>query len=361
MSPRHGQPMRKRLRKWTEALSRPQIRVGLDIGSSAIKLIELEQRAGGYRLKRFGVRRLESRVAEEESIHSSPRLKASLTELFQECDLLGSPVAISVSGPSVMVKRIRVSGVKADALDEYLTWEGRQYIPYAMNDIYFDYSILPRPRLASEEFELLLVAAKQQVVESRKTMLEEIGVHPVVCDVDGLALMKTIMRTRRASRGRSFAIVNVGASGMNIVVVADEQPLVVRDVILNETSSNLTAVDGAPGEGAASHGSFQARTDSPENFRAMAEVVREITCCVESVLDRYPELDVEKLFLCGGQSNNPRLRSMLHDALGIPTLQFDPFEEIECSGDRRDRLSASAHLGGVAVGLAMHQDNHGEH
>ncbi len=353
--------MRKRLRKWTERFSRPQTRVGLDIGSSTIKLIELEQRAGRYRLKRFGVRRLESRVVGEESIHSSPWLKASLSDLLQECELLGSPVAISVSGPSVMVKRIRVSGVKADALDEYLTWEGHQYIPYAMNDIYFDYWVLPQPRLASKELELLLVAAKQQVIESRKTLLEEIGVHPVVCDVDGLALMKTVMRTRRASRGRSFALANVGAGGMNLIFVADEQPLVVRDVMFEETSSSLTAVDEGAVEGVEASGSLQAGTDSPENPSAMAEVIREIKCCFESVLDRHPELDVEKLFLCGGKSNDPRLRSALHEALGIPALQFNPFEEIECAGDRRDRLSASAHLGGVAVGLALHQDNHGSH
>ncbi len=349
--------MRKQLRKWVEVFSRPQTRVGLDIGSSTIKLIQLEQRAGRYRLKRFGIRRLESAVAEEDAIHHSSRLKTVLSDLLQEYDLLGRSVAISVSGPSVMVKRIRVSGVKADALDEYLTWDGHQHIPYAMNDIYFDYWILPQSRLASEELELLLVAAKQQVVESRKTLLEEIGVHPIVCDVDGLALLKTMMRTRRASRGSSFAIANVGASGMNIVFVADEQPLVVRDIIFENTSSSLTAVNAVAVEGG--DGSFQARTDSPENPSAMVEVVREIRCCFESVRERYPELDVEKLFLCGGQSNDPRLRSVLHDALGIPTLQFNPFEGIECSDDRRDRLSASAHLGGVAVGLAMHQDNDG--
>ena len=353
--------MRKRLRKWAEVFSRPQTRVGLDIGSSTIKLIQLEQRAGRYRLKRFGVRRLESAVVEEDSIHHSSRLKAALSDLLQECDLLGSPVAISVSGPSVMVKRIRVSGVKADALDEYLTWEGHQYIPYAMNDIYFDYWILPQPQPAPEEMDLLLVAAKQQVVESRKTLLEEIGVHPIVCDVDGLALMKTMMRFRQASRGKSFAIVNVGASGMNIVFVADEQPLVVRDVIFAETSSSLTTVDAVAGEGAAGHGSFQAGTDSPENPSAMAAAVREIKRCFESVLERHPELDVEKLFLCGGQSNNPRLQSALHDGLGIPALRFNPFDEIECSADHRDRLLAAAHLGGVAVGLALHQDNHGQH
>ena len=330
--------MTKRLRKLAEVFSRPQTRVGLDIGSSAIKLIQLEHRAGRYRLKRFSVRRLESTGAEKASNRQTSGLKAALGDLLQECGLLGSPVAISVSGPSVMVKRIRVSGVKADALDEYLTWEGHQYIPYAMNDIYFDYWILPQPRPAPEELELLLVAAKRQVVESRKTLLEEIGVHPVVCDVDGLALMKTMMRTRRASRGKSFAVANVGAGGMNVIFVADEQPLVIRDVTFEDASSG-----------------------SPETPSAMAEIVREIKCCFESVLERHPELAVEKLFLCGGQSNDPRLRTELHGALGIPALPFNPFEEIECSADRRDRLRVSAHLGGVAVGLALHQDNHGRH
>ena len=351
--------MTKRLRKWAEVFSRPQTRVGLDIGSSTVKLVQLEQRAGRYRLKRFSVRRLGSTVVEKEPSRQSFELKAVLGNLLQESGLLGSPVAISVSGPSVMVKRICVSGVREDALDEYLTWEGHQYIPYAMNDVYFDYWVLPQPRPAPKELELLLVAAKQQVVESRKTLLKEIGVHPVVCDVDGLALMKTIMRTRRASRGKSFAVANVGAGGMNLIVVADERPLVIRDVTLEETSSSLFSGDALAVEDSTRYGSSLAGTGSPENPSAMAEIVRAIKCCFESVLERYPKLGVEKLFLCGGKSNDPRLQTELRDALGIPTLPLNPFEEIECSSDRRDRLWASAHLGGVAVGLALHQDNHG--
>ncbi|MXX10015.1 MAG: hypothetical protein F4201_09510 [Nitrospira sp. SB0677_bin_15] len=351
--------MTKRLRKWTEVFSRSQTRVGLDIGSSTVKLVQLEQRAGRYRLKRFSVRRLGSTFVEEGASRQYSGLKTALSNLLQGCGLLGSPVAISVSGPSVMVKRIRVSGVQTDALDEYLTWEGHQYIPYAMNDIYFDYWILPQPRSVSKELELLLVAAKQQVVESRKTLLEEIGVHPVVCDVDGLALMKTIMQTRRAFRGKSFAVANVGAGGMNLIFVHDEQPLVIRDVTFEETSSSLTDGDAVVVEGPIRHSSSLAGTGYPENPSAMAEIVRETKCCFESVLERYPELDVEKLFLCGGQSHDPRLRTELHDALGIPALPFNPFEEIECSPDCQDRLWASAHLGGVAVGLALHQDNHG--
>lgn len=341
--------------------SRPQSHVGLDIGSSMIKLIELEQHAARYRLKRFGVRSLESDVEEEGASRHSHRLKAALSDLLQEFELLGSPVAISVSGPSVMVKRIRVSGVAQDTLDEYLTWEGHQYIPHAMSDVCFDYWILPppRPRPASMETELLLVAAKQQVVESRKTLLEEIGVHPIVCDVDGLALMKTIMRKSPASRGRSFGIANIGASGMNVVLVADEQPLVVRDLSFDGTSSGRAIGDTVAVEDAAWHG--PGGTGGPANPLIVAEVVREIQSCFESVLERHPGLDVGKLFLCGGRSRNPRLHSELQNALAVPTLSFNPFDELEGPADHQDRdhLSASAHLGGVAVGLALHQDNHG--
>ena len=352
----------KRLRRWTHVFSRPQTRVGLDIGSSTIKLIQLEQRAARYRLKRFAVRSLEPNVMEENASHNSHRLKAVLGDLLQECELLGSPVAVSVSGPSVMVKRIRVSGVEQDALDEYLTWEGHHYVPYAMSDVYFDYWILPspQPQRASTETELLLVAAKQQVVESRKTLLEEIGVHPVVCDVDGLALLKTVMRKSPASRGRSFGIANVGASGMNIVLVADEHPLMVRDVSFDGTSSGRATGDATGVEDAAGHG--PGGTEDPENSRVTEEVIREIKYCFESVLERYPGLDVvEKLFLCGGRSGNPGLHGELQDALAIPTLPFNPFDAIEGLADHQDHdcLSASAHLGGVAVGLALHQDNHG--
>lgn len=347
--------MMKRLRRWAQVFSRPQSRVGLDVGSSAIKLVQLEHGPAGYRLKRFGVRRLD--VAERDAARCSHRLKTAVSDLLQECELSGSPVAVSVSGPSVMVKRIHVSGVKQDALDEYLTWHGDQYIPYAMRDIYFDYWILSRTQAASTEMELLLVAAKQQVVEGIKTLLEDIGVRPIVCDVDGLALLRTIMRKRQAFRGRSFGMVNVGASGMNVLLVADGSPLMVRDVSFDGTSSGRASDDAVTVEGAAGRGPGGAEEDR----LVVTEVIREIKYCFESVLERHPGLDVEKLFLCGGRSDNPHLHGELQDALGIPTLPFNPFDAIENRIDQpdRDHLPASAHLGGVAVGLALHQDNHG--
>ncbi len=357
--------MMKRLRRWANVFSQPQTCVGLDIGSSTIKIIQLEQRAARYRLKRFGLRSLESGVVEEAASHNSHRLKAALIDLIQELELLGSPVAISLSGPSVMVKRIHVSGVEQDALDEYLTWEGQQYIPYAMSDIYFDYWILPPPhhRPASTDMDVLLVAAKQQAVESRKTLLEEIGVHPIVCDVDGLALLKTIMWKSPTFRGRSFGIANVGASGMNIVCVANEYPLVVRDVSFEGTPSSRASDDALEGavEDAAAHGFLQGEIGYADQPWLVAEVVREIKRCFESILERHPELSVEKMFLCGGQSKNPRLQSELQKALAIPTLVFNPFDASEYLTDHqeRDHLSALAHLGGVAMGLALHKDNHG--
>ncbi len=347
-------------------LSRPQTYVGLDIGSFAIKIVQLERRGTRYRIQRFGWRGLDPEIVDGVPGHNPRRLKATLIDLIRELELLGRPVAMSVSGPSVMVKRVRLSGVKKDALDEYLTWEGQQYIPYAMRDIYFDYWILPPSRHGSAptDIELLLVAAKQQVVENQKTLLEEIGVHPIVCDVDGLALMNMVMGKSRALRGQSFGIVNVGANGMNIAFVGDETPLLVRDVSFEEVCP-VHAADSQtlPVEDDPVHHAPQRGPTDPCTPPVLEGVVKEVQYCLESILERYPESSMEKIFLCGGQSKNERLQSALQKALSLPTIALNPFDEIEYKAHRTamDDWSESAHLGGVALGLALRQDCHGDH
>ena len=352
--------------QWAHVFSRPRTSVGLDIGSSAIKIVQLEQRGTRYRIQRFGWRGLEGEGVAGDPGRNLDRLKATLIDLIRELELFGSRVAMSVSGPSVMVKRIRLAGVKKDSLDEYLTWEGHQHIPYAMRDIYFDYWILPPSRhgTTSTDIELLLVAAKQQVVENRKTFLKEIGVHPIVCDVDGLALMNMVMGKSRALRGQSFGIVNVGASGMNIAFVGHESPLLVRDVSFDEICPvQAVASRALPVEDDAVHGALRGGTTDPCVPPVLDGVVREVQHCLESVMERYPEISMEKIFLCGGQSKNARLQSTLQKALSLPTIVLNPFDEIDSMTHRADvdHVSESAHLGGVALGLALHQDCHGGH
>ncbi len=356
----------RRFGQWARVFSRPQTCVGLDIGSSAIKIVQLERRGARYRIQRFGWRNLEPAVVGGATDHNPHQLKATLLDLIREMDLLGSPVVMSVSGPSVMVKRIRLTGVKQDSLEEYLTWEGHQYIPYAMSDMYFDYWMLPSSQhgSASTNIELVLVAAKHQVVEDRKMLLEEIGVHPIVCDVDGLALVNMVMGKSRSLRGQSFGIVNVGAHGMNIAFVGHEDPLLVRDVSFEETCP-VPAGDAQtwPVDTDAAQGALRDAAADSCASPTWGGVVREVQYCLESVLERYPESSMEKIFLCGGQSKNERLRHALQTALSIPTMAFNPFDEIEYPTSRteRDHWSASAHLGGVALGLALHQDCHGAH
>ncbi len=355
-----------RFRQWAQLLSRPQTCVGLDIGSSAVKIVQLERRGTRYRIRRFGWRGLEPDVVDGVPGPNPPRLKATLSDLIRELDVFGSPVVMSVSGPSVMVKRVRLSGVKQDSLDEYLTWEGHQYIPYAMRDIYFDYWILPPSRRgsASTDIDLLLVAAKHQVVENQKTLLEEVGVRPVVCDVDGLALLKMVMGKSRTLRGQSFGIVNVGASGLNVAFVGQDAPLLVRDVSFEEICP-VQACDAQafPVADDAVHDVPRSGTTDMCAPPDWGGIVSAVQYCLESVLERYPELSIEKIFLCGGQSKHEPLHRELQQALSIPTVAFNPFDEIECMAHCAtvDHVSESAHLGGVALGLALHQDCHGEH
>lgn len=358
--------MIRRLKKWASVFAKPQSRVGIDIGSSAIKVIQLERRAARNCITRYGVRRLESGIVEDAVVHDPSRLKTALKGLIEDLELRGSPVALSLSGSAVMVKVIHVSGIKRDALDEYLTWEGHRYVPYAMNEVYFDYWILPDSRRdpVSNEMDVLLVAAKQQAVESRKTLLEESGVRPIVCDVDGLALINVVMGKFPTLRGRSFGIANVGASGMNLAFVGHGNPLLVRDVSFEDTSL-IQALDGqgVSVESADVQGTPDGGLAYPRTPPSFEEIIRHVQGCFTFILDQDEELKIDKMFLCGGKSKHPQLHDDLQRALGIPTISLNPFAEIDDVMNHQDghALVDSAHLGGVALGLALHKDNHDCH
>ena len=219
-----------------------------------------------------------------------------------------------------------------------------------MSDVYFDYWPLSP---ASTEMDVLLVAARQQVVESRTTLLEDIGVHPVVCDVDGLALMKTIMRKSPALRGRSFGIVNVGASGMNLVFATDQDPLVVRDVTFEETRSRRT-VDDEPVEettAPASGGKSGPSLDCGGGHKG-GEAVRRIPPGTPSGIHGWTScFSVEGKRSIRGCRRRCRAHWRFPRSRSIPSTKSNGTPIIGC---RHWPISE-----GVAVGLALHRDNHG--
>lgn len=209
--------------------------IGLDIGSRAIKLVQITQDREQHRLQRVGIKKIERGIVAEGVVREKSKLIALIKELVQECQVTLNRVAISLSGSSVMVRLIQVPIMTVDELHEHLEWESESesYIPYEIDDVYLDFQILPtspESEKDSSKMTVLLVAAKKEIVNERIEILKQAGLHPCVLDVDGLALANMYAMTVVNRVNMCVMILNVGASGLNMTIMgAGGIPLFIRD------------------------------------------------------------------------------------------------------------------------------------
>jgi len=138
--------------------------VGLDIGSSAIKLVELKEKKGGtYQLVKMGVERLSPEAIVDGSIMDSSMVVETISRLNSEKGVKNSNYATSLSGHSVIIKKISLPAMSPDELAESIQWEAEQYIPFDINDVNLDYVPLSTPG-TGDNIEVILVAVKKEKI-----------------------------------------------------------------------------------------------------------------------------------------------------------------------------------------------------
>jgi len=167
---------------------KPKNLVGLDIGSSAVKLVELrEGREGKFQLVRAGLESLSPEAIVDGAIMDSSLVVETITRLLSTTSVKNPNVAVAVSGHSVIVKKIQLPAMPEEELSESIRWEAEQYVPFDINDVYLDYVVL-EPGAAGETMGVLLVAAKKEKVDDFKNVVTHAGRVPQLVDVDAFAL-----------------------------------------------------------------------------------------------------------------------------------------------------------------------------
>ena len=334
--------------------------VGLDIGSRAIKLIQLEQRDQGYRLHRCGLKRLYPGMLDGERSPNKSALVSAIKELFEECGVRVTRVAISISGPSVIIKRIRIPMMAMEEVEQYLVWNSQQYIPYDSDELYLDFHVVPQvnPGLKSTQLDLFLVAAKKDLVEQRRKLVENAGLDPVVCEVDSLALTNMYILTDGPNSHQTVLLVNIGASGMNMAVVRGGKPVLMRDASTggdrynDRIRSTLHCSEKRADQVLFSQ--VEERDFMPLLAEVHEEIGGEVKRTIEYLAETEPGGTMDKVLLCGGYARAPGLVESLSRFLGLPVEHIDPFHgvEVDESGVDRDALYNLAPLAAVGMGLA---------
>ena len=335
--------------------------VGLDIGSSAIKLVELKEKKGGYELVKLGIERLSPEAIVDGSIMDSSMVVETISRLNSEKAVKNSNYATSLSGHSVIIKKISLPAMSPEELAESIQWEAEQYIPFDINDVNLDYVPLSTPG-TGDNIDVILVAVKKEKINDYTSVISQTGKNAVLVDVDAFALQNCYEMNYRVDEGKTLALVNIGASVTNVNVLNGSTSLFWRDI----TFGGNQYTDAIQREMSLS---FEQAEELKKGKQVGDHTVQQVIPILNSVSEDFAgelrkTLDfftatsgadrVDEIVLAGGGSGVLNLDAILRDKFGIPVTIMDPFQKVTVD-EKQFNPEELAEVGpsmAIAVGLA---------
>jgi len=339
--------------------------IGLDIGSSSIKVCQLKESRRSYQLMSFGTIPLPPEAIVDGSIMNATAVVDAIRELMLSQKIKQKEVAVSVSGHSVILRKINLPVMTREELDESIQWEAEQYIPFDINDVNIDVAIL-NDHNDQGQMDVLLVAAKKDMINDYINVVREAGLIANVVDVDSFAVQNAFEINYNLPVGETVALINVGAAVVNINVVHSGVSAFTRDIAqggnqyTDEIQKQLNvSYDEAEALKVGGGGNDQDSVVPQEVERVMQQVSETIANDVQRSLDFYAatsaDASINRIYLSGGCAKVPALARAVEAKTGVPVEAIDPFRQIDIGSRGLDPgfLKMHAPLATVAVGLAL--------
>jgi type IV pilus assembly protein PilM len=335
--------------------------IGLDIGSSAVKLVELKEgKEGTFQLVKAGLETLSPEAIVDGAIMDSSLVVETISRLLATTGVKSPNVAVSVSGHSVIVKKILLPTMPEEELSESIRWEAEQYVPFDINDVYLDYVVLD-PGAIGETMGVLLVAAKKEKVDDFKNVVTQAGRVPSLVDVDAFALQNCYEVNYGADPGRVVALVNIGASVMNVNILAQGQTVFWRDITFggNQFTDALQKAYSLNFEQAEAlkKGEPIAGQTAQSIQPVLTGVSEDVAAELQKTLDFFQATSgserVDSIVISGGGSKASHLDEVLKEKFGMPVEILNPFRSIFTDDRAVDAAWLSEHSPALAVAVGL--------
>jgi type IV pilus assembly protein PilM len=337
--------------------------VGLDIGSSAVKAVELRPVGKGFKVTAFATEPVPPDSIVDGAIVDGTAVSDAIKRLFQNKAFKTKEVAASLSGNAVIVKKISLPIMTPQELSESIHWEAEQYIPFDIQDVNLDYQVLDSGADGKGTMDVLLVAAKKEKIADYTGVISQAGRTPVVVDVDAFALQNAYEMNYAPESGSVVVLLNAGASAININILSGDQSLFTRDISMggNAYTEAVQKELGLTFEHAE-----QAKRGQPVDGVSFDEVRPVLHAMTENVLLEIQKTfdffkattsqdKIDRIVLCGGASRVDSLAELLEERFGAPVEFLDPFKAVTFDAKRLgiDNPADIAPTAAVAVGLAL--------
>ena len=344
-------------------LNRSRNLVGLDIGSSAIKLVELRERkkGQGYELVSFGHEPLSSTAIVDGAIMDAGLVAETIKKLFADTKVKNREVATSLSGHSVIIKRISLQQMDDAALGESIKWEAEQYIPFDIEEVSIDFQRLGSTN-AEANMDVLLAAVKKEKIQDYTDVIRQAGLTPKLVDIDIFCVQNAYELNYQIQGQDIQALINVGASVTNIAVMQGAQPIFWRDISVGGNQYT----EAIQKELSLSHDQAE-RLKKGQDVEGIPlsnavpiihSVSEEIGNEIQKTLDFFKattiDAPINRIIVAGGSAKVIGFSPYLADRFEAPVELMDPLRNVAKAKDiHLERLEDVLPSLAVAVGLAI--------
>jgi type IV pilus assembly protein PilM len=345
--------------------SAPPSLIGVDIGSTSIKLVELAAAGkGAFRLERYVVESLPREAVVDGNITNLEQVTETLKRAYKRLGARNRNVALALPAGMVITKKIIVpAGQREEDLELTVEAEANQYIPFALDEVNLDFQTLGPAPNSPDDVEVLIAASRKEKVEDRVAASEGAGLKPRVMDVESYATQdafELIAPSLPASgRDQNIALVDIGAHVTHFYVLRNNQFLFSRDQAFggNQLTHDIQrAFNLSPDEAE----SAKKNQGLPENYDAdvlqpfMETLALEVTRALQFFFTSTSYNQVDQIVLAGGCALLPGLDDLVAKRAGVATLIANPFASMAVSDKIRPRqLAQDAPTLLIACGLAV--------
>ena len=342
--------------------------LGINIGSSYIKMVELKDSGSVYTLSNFGMAALPADAIVDGTIMDSTAIINAIVNLAGNLKIKKKRICTSISGHSVIIKKITLPLMDENTIEETIHQEATQHIPYDINDVNLDFQILGPNQANSENMDVILVAVKKETINDYLLLIEEAGFVPVVVDVDTFALENSYEYNYDGEKKKIVALVDIGANLTCINILDEGVTCFSRNItsgsrFITEQLQKKFSLNYENAELLKLGCTDSSKTDVATALSAIDEaafsIVNEISKAIEFFhTSAMTEGRVENIILSGGGAKTPNIAQSITKNTGIETEIIDPFRNIIIPEKHFDLeyIQDIAPLAAVATGLALRKD-----
>lgn len=343
-------------------LKQPEI-FGLDIGSSAVKLIQLHKNSSGYAVTAAGIADIADTPEDSQTSREMNTVRA-IRQCLQSSKVQTQSAVCSVCGPEAAVRYFKFPSLPSEEIAGAVLLEAKQVCPFNINDGAVDYQLIPND--SDNSVSGLLVAATNRLIKSKKQLAENASVNSVLMDADGLALLNCLSESERP-QGCTIAILNVGSSCANLVITGDNSWPFIRETAYagNSIMKQIAEDDPTTDSGSSYAKSGDSGDEIAEsryeklNPELLVKACQKLITDVNETLRYYTAQKdsavVEKIYVCGGFALVKGFVKLLNDQLPTAAVLWNPFDKIRCDAGPEVEvfLQEKGPAMAVAAGLAM--------